>query len=145
MLSYYSFVFCYRSLITSRSHIKVKVIGQSEKIYILPFCAAHTVKQAGGLHSTEMRSCFVSTVLFTDLITIIGNSMMVKISLLKLCTTRAKEMKMVRTNHCHCCIRLLGKGGDIARAVSTKHSFNQGCKTGTGTSINRTSPNLDPR
>ena len=22
------------------------------------FCAAHTVMQAGGLHSTEMRSCF---------------------------------------------------------------------------------------
>ena len=49
----------YMSLIMSRSHIKVKVRSRTkEKIFkslSILYC-----QQVGGLHSTEMRSCFES-------------------------------------------------------------------------------------
>ena len=40
--------------VTPQGHIKVKV----KILYPFQFYVAHTVKQAGGLHLTEMHSCF---------------------------------------------------------------------------------------
>ena len=38
--------------------VKVTYQGQSENSMSFQFYVAHTVAQAGGLHSTEMRSCW---------------------------------------------------------------------------------------
>ena len=55
----YSFVCGHRSLIRSKSHIKVKVTSRLKKNMSLPILCSPYCQQAGGLHSTEMHSCSV--------------------------------------------------------------------------------------
>ena len=46
-----------------QGHIKVKV----KNLGSFQFYAAQTVKQAGGLHSTEMCSCFTCGLVFVEI------------------------------------------------------------------------------
>ena len=46
-------------LLQTINMVKVTYQGRTENSMSFQFYAAHTVQQAGGLHSTEMRSCFL--------------------------------------------------------------------------------------